>query len=236
MGLLSIMTRLQNYGYGLNSMAKLPRVASVGATSAQGGSIAALKAKFTDIVPAYMGALRGEVNPHFRMLLSRRKVLTAANLSYLFGIYTVHATRALWQAVDLVYAAVKSRKRVLFISDEETEDQLEIQSLNCMLYEPSLHPLLDELGMISFYYTSKIRTVIPLGSPADRYFDLVVVCLADYTRVNRTTFQPFARFTLGACAQNTRPDLFDYYVPAMGTYLTSVQLLRDVAILGYLAR
>lgn len=132
--------------------------------------------------------------------------------------------------------AARSYKRVLFVSDEETEEQLEIQSLNCMLYEPTMHAILEELGHIDFYYTSKVRTLVPLGLPESRYFDLVVVCLKDYTRLNRTTFQPFARFTLGVCAQNTRPSLFDYYVPALGTYNASVQLLRDVAVLGYLSR
>lgn len=183
-----------------------------------------------------MGALRSEVNPHFRMLLSRRKILRMSNQAYLFGIYTVHALRALWLAVDVIYAAVKQQKRVLFISDEETEEQLEVQSLNCMLYEPRLHALIGELSTVSFYYTNRGRTNIPLGQQSNTYFDLAVVCLKDYSRINRTTFRHFARFTLGACTQTTRPDLFDYYVPALGSYHTSIQLLRDVAILGYLAR
>lgn len=183
-----------------------------------------------------MGALRSEVNPHFRMLLARRKTLKMANQAYLFGVYTAHASRALWQAIDVVYAAVKHRKRVLFVSDKETEEQLEIQSLNCMLYEVHTHALVMELGTISFYYTDKGRTKFPLEQQANTYFDLVVVCLKDYSRLNRTTFRHFSRFTLGACIQSTRPDLFDYYVPALGTYHTSIQLLRDVAILGYLAR
>ena len=125
---------------------------------------------------------------------------------------------------------------MLFISDEDTEEQLEIQSLNCMLYEPRMHALISELSTVSFYYTNRERTKVPLGQQANTYFDLVVVCLKDYSRINRTTFKSFARFTLGACAQSTRPSLFDYYVPALGTYHTSIQLLRDVAILGYLAR
>ena len=136
----------------------------------------------------------------------------------------------------MVYAAVKHRKRVLFISDKETEEQLEIQSLNCMLYDVGMHALVTELGTISFYYTDKRRTQLPLEQHANTYFDLVVVCLKDYSRVNRTTFRHFSRFTLGACIQSTRPDLFDYYVPALGTYQTSIQLVCDVAVLGYLAR
>lgn len=197
---------------------------------------AALKEKFAELIPAYMGAFRSEVNPHFRMLLARRKTLKMSNQSYLFGIYTAHAARALWLAIDVVYAAVKAHKRVLFISDKETEEQLEVQSLNCMLYAPSLHATIGELSSVSFYYTSQQRTRVPLGQVADTYFDLVVLCLQDYSRINRTTFRSYARFTLGACAQNMRPDLFDYYIPALGTYHTSIQLLRDVAILGYLAR
>lgn len=183
-----------------------------------------------------MGALRGEVNPHFRMLLSRRKTLKMSNQAYLFGIYTAHASRALWLAVDVIYTSVKLKKRVLFISDEETEEQLEIQGLNCMLYAPCMHAVIHDLGCINFYYTSRARTTTPLGQLPKTYFDLVVVCLKDSARLNRTTFRSFSRFTLGTCSQSTRPDLFDYYVPALGTYHASVQLLRDVAILGYLAR
>ena len=187
-------------------------------------------------MPAYIGAPREEINPKFKMLLMRKKILKLSGHPYLVGVYTVHATRALWLAIHMVYVAIKLQRRVLFISDEETEEQLEIQSMNHMLYKPALYPILDELSNVTFYYTSRTRTLLPPGQPADHYFDLVIVCLRDYSRINRATFQSFSRFTLGACAQNTRPDLFDYYLPAMGTYLGSVQLLRDVAVLGYLAR
>lgn len=227
--------KLQRYGYGTPLLLSL---SSVHTHTGLPRSVvpAALKEKFIELIPSYMGALRSEVNPHFRMLLTRRKTLKMSNQAYLFGVYTAHAARALWQAVDVVYAAVKQQKRVLFISDKETEEQLEIQSLNCMLYEPRLHALISELGSVSFYYTNRDRTAVPLGQQSTTYFDLVVVCLKDYSRINRTTFRSFSRFTLGACAQSTRPNLFDYYVPALGTYQTSIQLLRDVAILGYLAR
>ena len=125
-GLLLTTKKLQKYGYGvpvlllLSSMRVCASLPSLVVPTA-------LKEKFTQLLPAYMGALRSEVNPHFRMLLARRKTLKMANQAYLFGVYTAHASRALWQAIDVVYAAVKHRKRVLFISDKETEEQLEIQ-------------------------------------------------------------------------------------------------------------
>lgn len=234
-GLVSIIVALQAYGHLTNTFTE-PHQLTKNIIGRHTPHLAALKEKFIDIMPAYMGTLRSELNPHFRMLLSQRRSFKVDLTSYLFGIYTVHASRALWLAVDMVYLAAKKNKRVLFISDKETESELGVQSINCLLYEPHIHSIVSQLSKISFYYNSRIRTLFPAGFINEQYFDLVVVCLKDYTRVNRTTFQHYARFTLGFCAQNMRPDIFDYYVPAMGTYQASVALLRDIAVLGYLAR
>lgn len=234
-GLVSIIVALRAYGH-LPSVLIEPRQLTKTIVSDRTPHLAALKEKFMDMLPAYMGTLRSELNPHFRMLLSQRRAFKVDLTACLFGIYTVHASRALWLAVDIVYLAVRHNKRVLFISDKESELELDVQSVNCLLYEPHIHSIVSRLGKISFYYNSKIRTIFPRGFVNEQYFDLVVVCLKDYTRVNRTTFQHYARFTLGFCAQNMRPDIFDYYVPAMGTYQASTALLRDVAVLGYLAR
>lgn len=234
-GLVNIIIALQAYGQS-TSMLIEPRQLTKNLVGDRTPHLAALKEKFIDIMPAYMGTVRSELNPHFRMLLAQRRAFKVDLTAYLFGIYTVHASRSLWLAVDIVYLAVRNNKRVLFISDKETEAELDVQSMNCLLYEPHIHSTVSQLSKISFYYNSKIRTIFPRGFVNEQYFDLVVVCLKDYTRVNRTTFQHYARFTLGFCAQNMRPDIFDYYVPAMGTYQASTALLRDVAVLGYLAR
>lgn len=232
MGLVKIVSQLQNYGYvsyGVPSNSLVSRAYCL-------PNLNALKEKFLEIIPTYMGTARHELNPHFRMLLFRRRVFKMGSTSFLIGLYTAQARKALWLAIDMVYLAVARKRKVLFIADSETDDLLELTAVNCMLYDTNLQPFISKLSDISFYYNSRPRTLLPPLSHQEQYFDLVVICLKDYSRVNRTTFQHYARFTLGFCGQNVRPDLFDYYVPAMGTYEASASLVRDVAVLGHLAR
>ena len=92
--MLTITNNLQQYGYGMRVLTPLKGLRThAGLTSSIVPT--ALKEKFIELIPAYMGALRSEVNPHFRMLLARRKVLRMSSQAYLFGVYTAHASRAI---------------------------------------------------------------------------------------------------------------------------------------------
>lgn len=225
---------LQNYGYIKNNTWNLSLLTQ--RHSVKPLVLSALKEKFLELLPHYMGAQRSEVNSHFRMLLARRKILRLENTSYLVGIYNIQAIKALWLAIDIVFLAVQQKKKILFISDSTTEEYIELQALNCLLYDLSMHAIVTKLGDIALHYNNLLRASLPLSREQVRHFDIIVVCAQDYGRLTRTMFQPLAPLTIGFCAQNLRPDLFDYYIPAMGTYEASVQLVRDVAILGYLSR
>lgn len=94
-GLLTTSLRLQAYGHALPTLLRLPAMVPNGAAMPSLNTLEALKSKFIELIPSYMGTVRGELNSHFRMLLTQRKTLRMNNVPHLFGIYNVYAGRAL---------------------------------------------------------------------------------------------------------------------------------------------
>lgn len=170
------------------------------------------------------------INKDFYHLILKKWVFLVDNITIYFFLYNYFMFKLLYQTCSLILFLMQRKKDVLFITDDDLENIISFRDLNYVALPKDLRHLSYILGDYRLWTREskfRARSNFLLKSIRRKRFDLLVILCVNYSSLKPVDFLGVSRISLGFADLQTRPSLFNYFLPVVKNKFFSAQILKE---------